>query len=70
MKIESLKELSKLIDLCRKKGIKSISADGVQLELGEAPLKRNAASLNEDEPKVTPTYTDEELMTWSSAPHG
>lgn len=71
MKIESIRDLSKLIDLCRKKGVLDIAVDGVQLKLGDAPLKRNAASIEPDPSiKVEDEYTDEELMMWSAAPHG
>ena len=73
MTISTLKDLSKLIDLCRKKGVETIAVDGVELKLGDAPtsLKRNAASdtapdkiIIEDQP------TEDELRFWSVSPHG
>lgn len=70
MKIESIKELSKLIDMCHKKGVRAITVDGVQIELGEPPLKRNAASKDTNDIPTEPAYNDEDLLMWSSAPHG
>lgn len=39
MKIESLKELQKVIALCRKTGVQSIKVDGIELILGAEPRK-------------------------------
>lgn len=39
MKIENLKELQKLIDLCHKNNIMNIEVDGIKLELGARPTK-------------------------------
>ncbi len=64
MKIDTLADLRALIKVCRKEGINSIEVDGVKLELGNVPLK--AKDLKTEEPKnEMPSYTDEELMTWS-----
>lgn len=38
MKISSLKELQKLILLCRKTGIEAIEVDGVKMNLGPTPV--------------------------------
>lgn len=37
MTIESLKDLDKLIQLCRKRGIQSIKVDNVEMHLGDTP---------------------------------
>ena len=37
MKIDNLKDLKKLIDLCRKTGIEAIEVDGVKMNLGPMP---------------------------------
>lgn len=39
MKIDNLKELSKLIQLCRKTGVDAIEIDGIKLALGQAPKR-------------------------------
>jgi hypothetical protein len=74
MKIESIRDLSKLIDLCRKKGIQDIAVDGISLKLGELPLKYNSKlesdSSSKNDVKVEPEYSDEDLMLWSATPHG
>ncbi len=39
MKIESLKDLEKLVKLCRKAGIQTLKADGIEFTLGVEPYK-------------------------------
>lgn len=39
MTINSLKELNKLIALCRKTGVQSIKIDGIEMHLGAMPTK-------------------------------
>jgi uncharacterized protein YggE len=68
MTINNLKELSKLIDLCRKKGIADMSISGISFKLGDAPAAIGAAP--EAEVKTESTFTDEDLMMWSATPHG
>ncbi len=71
MTISNLKELAKLIDLCRKKGVQAITVDGVVLTLGEAPLKRNEASTaTEDNIQVENEYTEDDMRFWSATSHG
>lgn len=69
MNITSLKELSKLIDLCRKKGVESLELSGIKLNLSkDAPPKK----LNSEQSKEAveePQYTDEEMLLWSSTPN-
>lgn len=66
MKIENLKDLSQIIDLCRKKGIKAITIDGVQIELGDTPPKRTRTKEDATQPQAETEFTDEQLMFWSS----
>lgn len=35
--IKDLKDLGKLIDLCRKKGVETVKVDGVEFTLGDVP---------------------------------
>jgi len=39
MTITSLKDLQKLIALCRRTGVQQIRVDGIELYIGEAPVK-------------------------------
>lgn len=41
MKIESLKDLQKVIQACRKLGVQSIKIDNVEFHLGDLPHKSN-----------------------------
>lgn len=71
MKVETLKDLKALIQLCRKQGLTRIEVDGVRLELGDAPtsLARNAAD-PQDKIETDKQYSDEDVMLWSSTAHG
>lgn len=56
MTINSLKELDKLIALCRKRGVNNIKIDNIELELGSAPIKTKSA---QKLPVYTPGGVDE-----------
>lgn len=43
MKIENLKQLKELIQLCQKSGVKTIEIDGIVMSLGDAPVKERKA---------------------------
>ncbi len=66
MKIESLSELKKLLKLCHEQGVYLIEIDGIKMQLQE-PAKSTAEAATALQTEVQ--YTDEELMTWSSAGH-
>lgn len=72
MKIDTLKDLKALVQLCRKQGIDSIEVDGVKLELGDAPVSKNELrnEATSDNIDTGPQYTDEETLLWSSTAHG
>ena len=76
MVIQDLKELEKLIKLCRRTGIDTISVDGITFSLGTQPqqlgasTKLNAGSfVTEDTKILTSELTPEQLMFYSSQPH-
>lgn len=70
MQLPDLKQLDKLIALCRKRGVTVIKIDNMELTLSEsAPVKsskkqdqlpQSSASLFESD-----TLTDEQLLNWS-----
>jgi hypothetical protein len=66
MTIQNLKELSKLIDLCRKKGIDQIKIDNIELRLGTPPRRgqTKGPSLVSDI-SSEPDLSDEEILNWS-----
>lgn len=64
MTITNLKELSKLIDLCRKKGIDLIKVDNVELKLGH--MERKKKPDYSPELQSLPDYTPEDILNWSS----
>lgn len=64
MTISSTKELSRLIDLCRKKGIESIEIDNIKLKLGRVETKYKETP----DLKPLPELSDEDILFWSSGP--
>lgn len=75
MPIPDLKELDALIALCRKRGVKSLSCDGIQLELGDLPPKtpRRQRSEAPSDPLAAPDWdalSPEEKLLWSAVPTG
>jgi hypothetical protein len=66
------KELSKIIDLCRKKGVDELQLDGLFIRLGPTPSKskrggnRVAQTIDMDDVSPELPYTEEELLFWSS----
>ncbi len=40
MKIDSLKQLDKLMQLCRKRGVSSLTIDGVTFHMSDMPVSR------------------------------
>lgn len=68
--IESLRELEKLLKLCRRQGVLKIEFDNLKLELGELPvsLVSNAPTEAPDPLKGFPDgeLTPEQLMFYSA----
>ncbi len=75
MDIKNIAELAKLVDLCRKKGVESIRlvGDEIEFKLLEKPKqtrrKRSKEAQATAEATEIPTYTEEELLLWSSTDH-
>lgn len=67
MKIDTIKDLESLVAMCRRKGVRTISVDGVTIELGDAPAPKRSKSDNAD-PVTEKSYSDDELAVWSA--HG
>jgi len=65
MKIETIKDMSALLDLCRKKGVESIEVDGLKITLGSAPT-RKAKNAGPDTIVAPDALTDEQAMFWSA----
>lgn len=65
-----LKHLTKLIDLLRRKGVKTCEFHGIKLELwSDVPPSRyhrkNAEALVSSEEAI-PQYSDEDMLLWSA----
>lgn len=64
-----ISKLSKIIDLCRKKGVESIEIEGIKISLNPAapakrPYKKNQNSIQGDIETSEPSR--EELLFWSA----
>lgn len=72
----NLKELDKVIALCRKRGVQEITIEGITIKLGDAPMKHtprnslNPGSFNVDDQRGIETNgpTEEDMLFWSSQP--
>jgi hypothetical protein len=65
MNLPDLKDLAKVIDLCRKKGVSSITLGDMRLEFGNEPERRPSKSPIGDEiPAVDPSDP------WANFPAG
>lgn len=68
--IESMKDLEKLLKLCRKQGVLEININGVSFKLGDLPVEGAAVKLSDapDQLDGFPTghLTPEQLMYYSS----
>lgn len=78
MSLPDLKALDKLISLMRKRGVTSLTSDGISLTLAhsepeQAPKRIRAPKAAKANHGATPTEvpsdgpTDEDMMFWSSA---
>lgn len=73
----TLKELDKVIALCRKRGVSEITIEGVTVKLGDAPMKNTPGktpNLGSFEAAITHdietnSLSEEEMLFWSSQPH-
>lgn len=63
----NLKELEKLMKLCHKYNVKSITVDGVSIAI-EAHIspKQRLNKTEQTIPEEEPQYTDEDILMWSA----
>lgn len=71
MSLPELKQLDKIIALCRKRGVSEITVDGVTIKLGDAPIKRSrqtiaAQKYHEDGEIETSELSQEDMLFWSA----
>ena len=66
--IENLKDLEKLLKLCRKQGVTEIKLGSVELKLGDIPVELKASEVNDDPYKGFPDgeLTPDQLMFYSA----
>lgn len=73
MEIKNARDLAKIADLCRKKGITEIKIgeNCIELKIGDKPEKRprlssRASNKEQDKPLQESGPTEEELLFWSA----
>lgn len=78
MTLPDLKQLNKLITLCRKRGVTFIKIDGIELSLSESPIREaTAPRASQSKKKITvkefidqalpaDSPSPEELLFWSA----
>lgn len=63
----NLKELEKLMKLCHKYNVKSISVEGISLTIeGHIAPKQKLTKAEESSQNIEPQYTDEDILMWSA----
>ncbi len=70
MKLKNLKELEKVMDLCRAKGVREICIDGVTFKLDDLPEPKAQPDAKEAPIDSDPGflgYSDEQLQQWSTS---
>lgn len=73
MTIDNLKELERLVKMCRRTGVDKITVDGVTIEMGAEPVQSSKASAeetaDETQPKELNSLSEEQLLYYSAVPH-
>jgi len=64
--VKDLKELEKLLKLCRKQGVLELNIQGVAFKLGELPTKQQVADQDETE---TDQLQGDDLIYYSAGSH-
>lgn len=64
MKIDTLKDLTELVKMCRKNGVRAITVDGITMQIDEQIDEPKA--LKTESTKDIPQYSEEDLLYWSS----
>lgn len=77
MTLPDLKELDKLIALCRKRGIKTVKVGDLELTLDEAPVSKPRGKAaqkpsygSQEEFKTEGVPSEEDLLFWSASAGG
>lgn len=61
MIVDSLKDLEKLLKLCRKQGVQEIDIHGVKIKLGDLPIESTALAAAEESSNPYANFPDGEL---------
>ncbi len=83
MKIDNLKDLQRLIQLCRKLGVDAIEVDNVKMNLGSKPERIRTSTASKvhstqstvyapggiTEDTEVPSLTNDQLLFWSAQGH-
>lgn len=65
MTISDLKELDKLLALCRKRGVESIEIDGIKIHLNDSPKQNKASDLSLTQ---EPELSNDDVLFYSATP--
>lgn len=66
MIISNLKDLAKLIDLCRKKGIDQIKVDNLEVKIGSLPSEKYLPQGSSGDIKNEDTLSADDVLNWSA----
>lgn len=72
MDVKNLRDLDKIIVLCRKRGVETIEINGIKLSLSDEEPKSRYLQKKEkvtpEDTEIKPPYTDMDILAWSSTP--
>lgn len=68
MKIETIKDLKALLELCNKQHVREITIDGITMKLEGMPEAAPIAAAANDKLITPDQFTPEEILMWSA--HG
>ncbi len=63
--IKDIKELEKLLKVCRRQGIDHLKMEGIEVKFGEMPLKSDPRSATDDDDVPSDELTPEQLAFYA-----
>ena len=68
MEIKNPKDLEKLLIVCRKHGVESLTLGTTQIKLGDKPTRRRSGKATTEDTRdpITEGFSPEEILMWSA----
>lgn len=68
MDVKKARELTKIINICKKMGVVELKFEGIELKLSPLAIKEPRVKKYQDtkDPTPTPDYSEDETLFWST----